>query len=283
MLFRSRWFRAAGTLTLVGDHAVEKGHRCGQIVLDRLRDVGWHYTQTVVECLGNGESVPVMRSLNEGHDSYETVLRIAVESPDKDAVEAFSKEMIPLVTAGPQGTTGYAQGRPSVQPVFRYWPCLIDEKVVPWSVDLIETASPSPSAAKHSWPKYHVNNREKRGGESSERGNSTKPALQAPKPRRLKSIAYGRSGDKGIHANIGILVRDPADYAWLCKWLTSERVHDFFRPMGLERVERFEAPNLCGINFLLYGVLNCSIRNDAQGKALAQALLTISIPDEREV
>jgi hypothetical protein len=49
--------------------------------------------------------------------------------------------------------------------------------------------------------------------------------------------------------------------------------------MGVERVERFEVPNLHGLNFLVHGILSCSIRNDAQGKGLAQALLAMPIED----
>ena len=55
----------------------------------------------------------------------ETVLRVSVAHEDKEAVERFAKEIAPLVTSGPQGTTGYAGGRPRPTPVFGYWPCLI--------------------------------------------------------------------------------------------------------------------------------------------------------------
>ena len=40
------------------------------------------------------------------------------------AVPAFNR-VEPLITSGPQGVTGYAAGRPKVQEVFGYWPCLI--------------------------------------------------------------------------------------------------------------------------------------------------------------
>jgi hypothetical protein len=265
-------YRAAGTLTILGEHALEKGKRCGEIVLKRLFDAGWTYSQTVVECLGSGASIPVLASIHSEQDIFETVLRIAVESPSKAAVEAFSKEMIPLVTAGPQGTTGYAQGRPSVQPVFRYWPCLIDCKHVPKRVQLIESTDCSnPVANPKAWPAVP---------KPKPTGSATwtqLPRRVSHGPKRLVSVAYGRSGDKGINANIGILARDPADYPWLKDWLTAERVREYFQSMGIERVVRFEVPNLHGLNFLVYGVLRCSIRNDAQGKGLAQALLAMPI------
>jgi hypothetical protein len=62
-------------------------------------------------------------------------------------------------------------------------------------------------------------------------------------------------------------------------WLTVERVQQFLRGMGITQIDRYEVPNLGGLNFVLHGVLKRSIRNDAQGKSLAQALLSMPIDD----
>ena len=52
------------------------------------------------------------------------------------------------------------------------------------------------------------------------------------------------------------------------------------RPVST-RVERFEAPNLLALNFLLYDVLaggaSRSLRSDTQGKTLALALLRMPV------
>ncbi len=58
------------------------------------------------------------------------MLRVTVHDPNKAAVERFTKEFAPLVTAGPPGTTGYTTGRPSVREVFAYWPALINRRAV---------------------------------------------------------------------------------------------------------------------------------------------------------
>jgi hypothetical protein len=63
-------------------------------------------------------------------DPPEVVLRVAVRSPDRAAVERFTKEFAPLVTAGPPGVTGYTTGRPAVREVFAYWPALIAKDAV---------------------------------------------------------------------------------------------------------------------------------------------------------
>jgi hypothetical protein len=98
---------------------------------------------------------------------------------------------------------------------------------------------------------------------------------------RLGTIAYARSGDKGAGANVGVIARTPADYEVLRRRLTAERVEAFFRPLGVGKVVRYELPNLGALNFLLPNILDgggsLSLRIDAQGKALGQALLEMEL------
>jgi hypothetical protein len=41
-------------------------------------------------------------------------------------VEAFTRELAPLILTGPPSVTGFAGGRPRVQDIVAYWPALID-------------------------------------------------------------------------------------------------------------------------------------------------------------
>jgi hypothetical protein len=97
----------------------------------------------------------------------------------------------------------------------------------------------------------------------------------------IGDIAHGRSGDKGNHANVAVIAYTQAGFAWLREHLTAEVVAKFFAPMGASRVERFEAANVNGLNFVLYDVLaggaSRSLRIDTQGKTLASALLQMRI------
>jgi hypothetical protein len=97
----------------------------------------------------------------------------------------------------------------------------------------------------------------------------------------LSAIAHGRSGDKGNHANIGIIAYTPAGYAWLRENLTADVVRDYLASLGPSRVVRYEAANLLALNFVLYDVLaggaSQSLRIDTQGKTLALALLQMPI------
>jgi hypothetical protein len=99
----------------------------------------------------------------------------------------------------------------------------------------------------------------------------------------LSTIAHGRSGDKGNHANVAIIAYTQAGYEWLRQHLTAEAVDAYFAPMRPTRVERFEAPNVWGLNFMLYDILaggaSQSLRIDSQGKTLA--LTVLQMPIER--
>jgi len=97
----------------------------------------------------------------------------------------------------------------------------------------------------------------------------------------LSTIAHGRSGDKGNHANVAIIADTAAGFAWLRRHLTAERVAAYFAPLSPSHVERFEAGNVRGLNFMLYDVLaggaSRSLRSDTQGKTLALALLQMPV------
>jgi len=97
----------------------------------------------------------------------------------------------------------------------------------------------------------------------------------------LSSIAHGRSGDKGNHANVAVIAYSPAGFAWLREHLTADRVAAYFAPLGPSRVERYEAANVLGLNFVLRDVLaggaSRSLRTDTQGKTLALALLQMPV------
>ena len=98
---------------------------------------------------------------------------------------------------------------------------------------------------------------------------------------QLYDIAHARSGDKGSGANVGVIAYTPAGYAFLREALTVERVEAFFKPLGVGKVTRYELPNLESFNFLLPQILagggSRSLRVDAQGKTLGQALLEMPL------
>jgi hypothetical protein len=99
-------------------------------------------------------------------------------------------------------------------------------------------------------------------------------------PVQLRWLAHARSGDKGNTANVGLIALEPDLYPILLKQVTAARVARHFRGM-VSRVERFELPNLCALNFLLHDALDgggtISLKTDAQGKVYSTALLRMEI------
>jgi hypothetical protein len=100
---------------------------------------------------------------------------------------------------------------------------------------------------------------------------------------RLGQIAHARSGDKGNHANIGVIAYTRRDYEHLGRILTEETVWKYFAPLGPSAVVRYCLPGILAYNFVLYDVLaggaSRSLRSDSQGKVLASALLEMPIEE----
>jgi hypothetical protein len=101
---------------------------------------------------------------------------------------------------------------------------------------------------------------------------------------KLRDVAIARSGDKGNHANIGVVARSAKIYDVLVRYLTADRVAAYFQSLRPSRVERFELPNVHALNFVLYDVLDGgasrSLRIDTQGKLLGTALMEMELTDE---
>ncbi|MGH8505127.1 MAG: AtuA-related protein, partial [Stenotrophobium sp.] len=115
----------------------------------------------------------------------------------------------------------------------------------------------------------------------SHRDSLRSQAGEGKKQVPLIALAYGRSGDKGNAANIGVLARKPEFVPLLREQLTAAAVKDYFRHFVHGEVERFEIPGLHGFNFMLHEALGgggmASLRYDPQGKMLAQILMDFQI------
>jgi hypothetical protein len=128
-------YRAEGFLAIFGPRSAEKAQKCGEIIFKRVEDTGFSLDRTLIECLGHGAIVPGVGP--RCPESLECLLRVAALDSRKEALECFVKELAPLVTSGPQGVTGYTSGRPSIRPVFSYWPCLIEISKVQPSLEFL--------------------------------------------------------------------------------------------------------------------------------------------------
>jgi hypothetical protein len=98
---------------------------------------------------------------------------------------------------------------------------------------------------------------------------------------KLCEICHGRSGDKGDAANAGIIAYKKEDYELIREKVTAEAVKKYFEGVVLGKVEKYEMPNINALNFVLHNTLGgggtVSLKNDAQGKTIASALLLMEI------
>jgi hypothetical protein len=103
---------------------------------------------------------------------------------------------------------------------------------------------------------------------------------------QLRDLCGTRAGDKGDIANVALFAYDGAAYEAIRREVTAERVKDHFGSLVLGRVDRYEAPNLLALNFVMHGALGGggprSLRSDNLGKTLGGALLRmhVDVPEE---
>jgi len=99
----------------------------------------------------------------------------------------------------------------------------------------------------------------------------------------LRDIAHSRTGDKGNTSNISVIAFDPARYPLLEKYVTAERVKEFFSEIVEGDVVRYALPNVGALNFVMYRALSGGVTRtlaiDLHGKSLSSAILEMEIPD----
>jgi hypothetical protein len=97
----------------------------------------------------------------------------------------------------------------------------------------------------------------------------------------LGEIAHFREGDKGDTANVSVFPYDDADYDFIRHEVTEERVREAFGPMVKGAITRYEAPGVCGLNFVLGQALSGgstkSLAADIHGKSWAGMIAGIEL------
>ncbi len=271
-------YKASGGVIVSGPDAVAKGEMFGEILWGRLPD----YEDTLTEFVGASAT---WGPLSPSQEANEIMARFGVRDHDRSKIREFAKMVPALVLSGPPGV-GVIGGRPPVQEVVAYWPCLIPRDRCPASVVVMGGGDRVEAAVPFAGPT----------GEGRVPPGSTPridDGVAIPDPTgetvttKLRHLAHGRSGDKGDTCNIGVIVRHPALYPWLVEYLTAERVERAFAGIAFGGVERFEVANIGAVNFLLHGCLGgggtLSLHIDAQGKTYSHALLDLDVEIDRSL
>ncbi|MBI2422976.1 MAG: DUF1446 domain-containing protein [Candidatus Hydrogenedentes bacterium] len=204
-------------------------------------------------------------------DSREVVLKIAAKHDLAEALMLFLRELTSSGTSMAPGISGMGGNRPKPSPVIRLFSFLVPRDSVTPQVTLRDQVTDVPFAPGASFSmQATVMSRNEKPKEDAE-------LVEVP----LIQIACGRSGDKGAHANVGIVARKPAFYPVLKQVLTANTVKAHLAHVVKGEVRRFELPGIQALNFELLDSLEgggmASLLNDPQGKAYAQILLDMPV------
>ena len=270
-------FRGGAILGFYGQDAEAAARAYAENVLARtgsaLESIGEPgLTATSIELLGAESHYGAYR---ESPPAREVGLKIAAKHPTKAGAARFLRELSGFGLATPPGLTGFAATRPKPSPVVRLFSFLLPKDAVKITVELDDA------------PLDNVPNTNQEAAEEVVTPEApATPALRDSEDVALRLLAWGRSGDKGDSANIGIIARKPEYLPYIWHALSVDVVRDRFTHFITGDVERFLMPGLPAINFLLHGVLGgggtASLRMDPQGKGFAQLLLGahIAVPSE---
>jgi hypothetical protein len=273
-------FRAGHIWTMYGRDADIKAERLAESIFSRARKIlkqaGLQdFSETSYEVIGAESHYGPARQVG---NVREVDVKIAAKHPSPKGIGVLLKEMVGMALTAPPGLTGFAGARAKPSPVVRLFSMIVPKDQVQISVqcegetvacnDEVLDAYDAGEAVHHEAPEAV--------GEPD--------LVDVP----LEALAWGRSGDKGNKANIGIISRRPEFVPYIGAQITADRVVELFchfLAAGQETpVERFYMPGPSAFNFLLHDVLGgggiASLRADPQGKGYAQVLLaeTVQVP-----
>jgi hypothetical protein len=270
----SAGYRCMTTAMFSGIDAAGKARRAGEALVSRtaklIEKAGFGpLTESSIEVIGAGDTYGPDRR----HDTAtEAVVKIGVRHPDKAALEVFAVEYAPMALVA-QGMTGFFGGRPRVAPSIEVFHLLVDKSTVDVRV-LLDGGEARSVAIAAGDPGAQL------GTPELPDGNGVTPAGTFSVP--LRRLAYGRSGDKGNNANIGVIARRPEFVPVIEQQLTTDRVSAYFDQYLDGSVRRWSLPGLSAVNYVLDGVLGgrggtSTLRYDPQGKSFAAMLLEVPI------
>ena len=266
-------FRVGMYLTIGGIEADGKARKTAEAVFTRLSrmlaetNLG-DFTETSYEVLGTETSYGPHARITAPR---EVVLKLAAKHDKPDALNMMVREATSSATSMAPGTTGMGGNRPKVSPVVRLFSCLVPKADV----------TPVVHRQSNTFPVDVFD------GQPLDLGAINRPSgpeiLKADLVESvpLVRLAWARSGDKGDSSNIGVIARKIEYMPYICSALTESAVKDYFAHIVTGKVTRYYLPGIDALNFLMTNALGgggiASLRNDPQGKALAQMLLDFEV------
>lgn len=273
-------FKLSVSFLMAGINAAKKGQVVTDAILKKVRGILDNlklgdFASTSVELLGTettyGENARTQQT-------REVAVKLAAVHHNKKALQILGREIAQAATGMAPGLSGLVGGRPDAYPRIRLYSTLVPKSKVPVTVSIgdktINVDVP------HGVP-FDESLLACNAGSEKLTGDTTVP---------LVALAWARSGDKGNHANIGVIARKAEYFPYLRSALTTDAVAHYMKHVlddPKSSVSRWELPGLNAYNFMLKNCLGgggiASIRIDPQGKAYAQQLLDFSVPVSAEL
>jgi hypothetical protein len=269
-------YRATGLSGFVGIDAAKKAQRTAEAMLARTRTMFRErnlgdYSRVLIETVG-AEASYGPHARPGARASREVLLKVGVEHDDEHAIALFQREWLAPATSMSPGTTMWLAGPAThSQRVVRLFSFLLPKSEIEAEVDF----------EGERWTVAVPN------GMRFDRDSLPRPRI-AEHPSHSTTVrvpvialAYGRSGDKGDNANIGVIARQPEFLGALRNALTVERMQEHFAYCGVTQVERWDLPGFNAMNFLLHNALggggSSALHIDPLAKSFAQRLLDMEI------
>jgi hypothetical protein len=265
-------YRLMGMAYIGGLRAADKARASLNAWVERTRKVfdekAWgDYRAVCIEVIGAEDTYgPHARS----EQPREVMAKYGLHHNNRDALGFAAAEFAYLATSATPGMSGFGAGRVKPSPLIRVHSGLLDKNKVVVTIQINDAV-----ISEKTYP-----------GESSQpaKGRRYKPMaadMGDCVTVSLEQLAYGRSGDKGNYANIGVIARKAEYLPYLSEQLSEQAVADYFAHTVKGKVMRFDLPGFNAFNFLMSEALggggSASLQVDSQGKALAQMLLSMEI------
>jgi hypothetical protein len=271
--------RCAALFMIGGIDAARKGRTSASAVVEKVRrqlleqKLG-DFTAVDIHCIGAEETYgPHAREAAKA--TREVAVKIAVQHPNPKALKLFAREIAQAATAMSPGFTGYfGGGRPEPGMIPKLFSTLVPKDKVPVEVVVGDQRLAVAIPARGGFMP--------RGGAPDDAtAINVKEGVTVP----LIRLALARSGDKGDHANIGVIARKPEYLPYIKSALTASAVTSYFAHVlaggNQGKVDRWELPGTSSLNFMLYNALGgggaASVRSDPQGKCFGQMLLDFPV------
>ena len=259
-------YRSGTYLTFYGENSTKKARKFANAAIARTKK------RISNSNLGEFEAISTEILGSESQfgnelENTEVVLKIASKHNNKQAIEIFLKEISGLSLATPPGLSSFTgAGRAKPSPIIRLFSYLTPKSDIEVKIDL---------DTKQEIFKDKISPKTYKALPAVFPEKVEQPELEVI----LKKLAWGRSGDKGNKANIGLIARKQEFIPYIWHSLTEKKLRETFQHFlgSKSMIERFYLPGSNSINILISDVLDgggmASIRNDPQAKGFAQILL----------